>query len=762
MTPLFCLAVGFIAPALFAAGAGAVSIPIAIHLLNRRRHRVVQWAAMDFLLNALRKNRRRLKFESLLLLLTRCAVLLLLGTALARPFGCQNNTIASLVGRRSGLHVFVIDNGYAMGYEFDRPNAKTHLDQAKIIAKQLINRLWAGSEAVAIITTADLNHPQPKDGQPDAAPAVPAPTYDLEAAKAIVDRIELSYAATDMPAALDRAKRVAVAATDLPNKSLYILDDSTRHVWTGPHTGGMAQLGQDLAKAYPTAIAHYNLGVPNEFNPAVMEITPAQRLNTLVGEFPASFVAHLRAFNDGPDSQLRWKIDDAQVTDANDTNNLHLDTADHPVTLGRAPFTTGGPHVVSATLSSDDRITCDDTRWHVVNVASDLKMLIVEGDRQVGDAGGSGLYLQAALAPDPDPADALAKKNRLVNIETCSDLEMETRPLGDYRCVALCDVGRITETAAARLESFVSGGGALWVFMGPQISSDNYNATLLKHHLLPGPLSQRIVVPAGANGTNEGVKFDFDPARPVHPLLGPFYQTQGSGLENARVYTYWQADIPANSPVERVLNYQALAGSTREDAAYTVHSVGRGRVVFCSTTADANDEWTAFPAKKAFPEVMLCLFLGTVSTDDDWMNLTIGDSVRPPASVKMTAAPQLHDAGGHDYPLVAEQTDDGPAYRSDPLTKPGVYTLVTDTASYPIAVNVPTEEADTRLLDSLSIRKVLGDINIDFQQDSVPHEESSQANEGKDFGWSIMLVVLGLAAAESFMAMKFGRFKRKT
>jgi hypothetical protein len=759
---MVCLAVGFIAPALFAAGAGLVSIPIAIHLLNRRRHRVVQWAAMDFLLNALRKNRRRLKFESILLLLTRCAVLLLLGAALARPFGCQNNTIASLVGRRSGLHVFVIDNGYAMGYEFDRPNAKTHLDQAKIMAKQLINRMWAGSEAVAIITTADQAPPKTNSDQPDAPEPIPAPTYDLEAAKAMVDRIDLTFAATDMPTALERAKRVAAAATDLPNKSLYILDDSTRHVWAGPHSGGLAQLGQDLAKAYPTAITHYNLGVANEFNPAVMEITAAQRLNTLVGDFPDSFVAHLRAFGDGPDSQLRWKIDDAQVTDSNDSNNLHLDTADHPATLGRAPFTTGGPHVVSAALTSTDRITCDDTRWHVVNVASDLKMLIAEGDQQVGSGGGSGLYLQAALDPDADPADALAKKNRLVNIETCSDLELETRPLGDYRCIALCDVGRITETEAARLESFVSAGGALWVFMGPQVTSDNYNATLLKHHLLPGPLAAKISTSVGPNGTNDGVRFDFDPARPVHPILHEFYQAQGSGLDTARVYGYWQVDIPANSPVERILNYQALPGTNREDAAFTVHSVGRGRVVFCSTTADANDEWTAFPAKKAFPEVMLSLFLGTVSTDDDWMNLTVGDAVHPPASVKMTTAPQLHDAAGHDYPLVAAQTDDGPAYRSDPLTKPGVYTLVTDTASYPIAVNVPTEEADTRLMDSLSIRKVLGDINVDFQQDAIPHEETAQANEGKDFGWSIMLAVLCLAAAESFMAMKFGRFKRKT
>src|SRR5437867_2789515 len=42
-----------------AVAGGAVSVPIIIHLLNRRRFRIVQWAAMRFLLSAQRKNARR-------------------------------------------------------------------------------------------------------------------------------------------------------------------------------------------------------------------------------------------------------------------------------------------------------------------------------------------------------------------------------------------------------------------------------------------------------------------------------------------------------------------------------------------------------------------------------------------------------------------------------------------------------------------------------------------------------------------------------
>ena len=36
-------------------GLAAISLPIVIHLLNRRRFDVVRWAAMDFLLEAQRE-----------------------------------------------------------------------------------------------------------------------------------------------------------------------------------------------------------------------------------------------------------------------------------------------------------------------------------------------------------------------------------------------------------------------------------------------------------------------------------------------------------------------------------------------------------------------------------------------------------------------------------------------------------------------------------------------------------------------------------
>ena len=39
------------------------AIPIIIHLLNRRRFQTVQWAAMEYLLRAMKQNRKRMRID---------------------------------------------------------------------------------------------------------------------------------------------------------------------------------------------------------------------------------------------------------------------------------------------------------------------------------------------------------------------------------------------------------------------------------------------------------------------------------------------------------------------------------------------------------------------------------------------------------------------------------------------------------------------------------------------------------------------------
>ncbi len=255
-------------------------------------------------------------------------------------------------------------------------------------------------------------------------------------------------------------------------------------------------------------------------------------------------------------------------------------------------------------------------------------------------------------------------------------------------------------------------------------------------------------------------------------------------MDTAKTFTYWQADVPANSSVERVLNYlpaadktgkvPALPPGTALDPAITVHTVGQGRVVFFATSASPgslSNPWTAFPAKYAYVELMNEILSGGVRAGDYWMNLTVGQPLQVPPEVKLTGAPELRDDANVSILIdpVAEKdpitgldrTDRPLVYRSRPLSRPGIYSLNLGTAgTVPVAVNVPArDEADIRTLGNEEIRKSLGDIPMTLAGDEIP-SEASLASRGSDLGGPILLVVLILLVVEGFLAMTFGHYRR--
>ena len=740
------LAVGFVTWAFFWAGLAAVSIPVIIHILNRRRYKTVTWAAMDFLLRALKKNRRRLRFEQWVLLATRCLVVFLLGVALARPLACENQSVAG-IGGRTGLNVFVIDNSYSMAYEANRPDARTHLDQAKKIAKALIGRMNSGGESVAIVTAS----------RPAAAVnGFEKPGYNLTAAAAAVDRIEQTYGGTDLVGALQQAVRIAQEEARQPVKNLYVLSDSTRSAWEAEgQADALKKAAQDLSRLY--RVSHYNLaeGV-QQWNQAALDLRPTSNLVTT--KFGSDLAATVRGFGTGPDVPVSWTHNDARLPDS-PAGRLEPDTAAKIQTA--AQFKSGGPQVVSVSVQTNDPIDFDNTRHRVVDVAAALRVLIVEGQRGVSVLESSGAFLHIALSPPADGAtdpSGQPRTSSYVSSELVSDLELGNKVLGDYRAVILAGVGQVAPTQADLLAAFVKQGGTLLVFMGEQVDSQNYNQVLLPRKLLPGPLVKRVQAAAD----QKGFGFDFKTDGLTHPYLSVFRGQTNTGLDTAEVSAYWQADVASGGDVERVLNYLPAAGATNgqnaaADPAITVHALGEGRVVFVSTSA--NPEWSTLPAKMVYVPLVHELLSGSVRTGDAWLNRTVGQVLEVPPTVRLGATPVLLDAAKN--PIVMEAQNEGgqTIYRSRPLTRPGLYSLNTGHGLLPVAVNVPNDEADVRTLPPEAIKNALGGIELAMQGAQVP-QVAIQAETGNDLSWAFMLAVFALLAVECFMAMRFGHYRR--
>lgn len=89
----------------------AVSVPVIIHLLNKRRHKTVQWAAMQFLLKATRESRGKKKLRHIIILACRALAIAALVFAAARP------VVSNLLGWGAGTIdtvVLILDRSASM------------------------------------------------------------------------------------------------------------------------------------------------------------------------------------------------------------------------------------------------------------------------------------------------------------------------------------------------------------------------------------------------------------------------------------------------------------------------------------------------------------------------------------------------------------------------------------------------------------------------------------------------------------------------
>ncbi len=99
----------FLQPALLW-GLLAISVPIIIHLLNRKRHRTIKWAAMDFLLKATRESRGKKKLKHIIILTCRALAVAAIIFAIARPLiggflglGAQVDTDLLILDRSASM-----------------------------------------------------------------------------------------------------------------------------------------------------------------------------------------------------------------------------------------------------------------------------------------------------------------------------------------------------------------------------------------------------------------------------------------------------------------------------------------------------------------------------------------------------------------------------------------------------------------------------------------------------------------------------------
>src|SRR5262245_9666167 len=236
------------------AGLAAVVVPPIVHLFNRRKYDVLDWAAMQFL-EVSPKTRKRLFLEHFLLMLLRMLLIGLVVAAFAAPT-VTSSLFNYLGGRGERDVVIVIDGSASMAYKH---NGTTGTDAAKAIARAVIDRLRPG-DRVAIIL--------PKQ-QPQML--LGTLTDDRDRAKNTLDLIPVPRGTGDLPAAVQAAHGLLEHAR--PNRDVVVLTDDQRYGWADESTIGKWDL-VGKAKGIPIPVWVLNVAPDRPADPANGALDP--------------------------------------------------------------------------------------------------------------------------------------------------------------------------------------------------------------------------------------------------------------------------------------------------------------------------------------------------------------------------------------------------------------------------------------------------------------------------------------------------------
>jgi hypothetical protein len=245
-------------------GTVLLAVPWLLHLLTKRQYRSTEWAAMRFLLEAMRKNSRRIRLEQLILLLVRTALLGLIVFGLSRPLWTAAGTL--LGGFEPVQRILVLDTSFSMGLEQGGDTLYSHAQQA---ARDLINRSRQG-DAFQLLQLSES----------DKTTIIAQPAYRKDDVLGEIDRLKLTNGGASLLPTLEALPQLLDQCPEMSRKLIYLISDFQRETWRSEVSNGerISRILGDLSKR--ARLVLYDVGVPESTNLEVASLDVSEKLLT--------------------------------------------------------------------------------------------------------------------------------------------------------------------------------------------------------------------------------------------------------------------------------------------------------------------------------------------------------------------------------------------------------------------------------------------------------------------------------------------------
>lgn len=543
---------GFLAAGFAFAALLAATGPLLIHLIERRRCRLVAWGAMELLAEALGKSRRKLLVRDRALLVLRTCAIVAFGLAMSRPYWSAGGRATDL---RQPLHaVLVIDNSLSMAYE---QLDGTLLDAAKSKAMRFLRLLPPGS-AVSVVPWCGPND------------RLSPPTSRAAAERKLV-AIELVGRSATLTEAVELIQR-ACRTSQLPAKRIVLFTDQQAIDWPVDFRA----VGDTLPELQVASVAPAHAD-----NAWVAELSLPDAVADAAGESLLTAVIGYQGAVPRRAVIVRLNVDGQAVVEQ---SAELLSGEDHRLYF-RHRFV-GSPGVRDAMVSleiTSDRLPADDRRTLAVPVAAQLPVLFVED----ADLGGSRRRVDetASLRRLIGETDARGADLPLAAIERTTIDQLTPEILAMKRLVVVVGV-RDPSNAVSSLHRYVEHGGELLIAAGGGFDPAAWNqaAWLKGEGILPLRLQPQLIGEVPTDGTDlEPFWLSPDSIDVREWRLD--HLTSAAWQESAREPVFFRyarstRELRGQLPAGEMPNFRVLAALNNGDPLFIERNLGAGHIVF--------------------------------------------------------------------------------------------------------------------------------------------------------------------------------------
>ncbi len=684
-------------------------VPVLIHLLNRRRFTVVEWAPMKYLKLTIRTNRRRMQIEQLLLLAVRTLVMILIVLTVAR-LALARSGLGGWMAKRSRVsRVIVLDDSLSMGY---RSDGKTALDRGKQAAVEILQGTGS-QDAITVLTL-----------KPASAPLVrEASVENPSKLIAQVNAVQTTDAAANWAGTFKTVDDCLSTAT-FPQKQLVLVTDLRRSGWS-------AEVTEFADRWAAKGVEARIVDVGDRGTADISLLKFAQEDPVALPNAPVKLTASVRNLTPGPMSAVQATL----IVDGESRPLILPDipagaTVDVPMSVTLA---TPGQHQLKLALP-DDALNADNVRNLSINVRGKLDVVLVDGREGAGAFESAGDFLQVAFSIGQEPW----------HVQKISDTDPQANRPVPADVAVIINAANLTPAAVTQYEKLVNQGMGLMIFAGEQVDPTLYNDRLFKdgHGLLPARLDHVV------DGPIKGLVVEGFGDSP----LGPLAKIAPAALSKIATRRVMAVETPAKA-IEGV-RVLARWNDSEGHPAIIEKRVGRGRVLLWTTTADR--EWTDWPIDPTYVLAVRSAAVATAWPDTGSDNVVAGHDLlyqpiddQPRQNPRMTTPDETTPSTINDL-------------RSPHTERAGVYTITWNDPTgkeqhHQLAVSFDRNASDLEPIAEPQLQQLLGNLKPDV----VPYHagQLAGAGAGKEIWRTLAACLLGLMLVETLFAFYVGREK---